>query len=543
MGLLFEKDKVGWISSNVNLFKYDMQKKKNYKSDYYTLIRHVTVNNKKYVFNGTNYITIKNNIFEKPKRKPTVVQPEALKIILNHSDNNITFEYAAPFFEFSKDTHYSYYLEGMDKSWSEWTKKTLKEYTNLYGGNYIFKVKAKNIFGNESKIATYEFAVRNPWYFTIYAYLAYIIILMILMIIGIQLNSQRLLKAKKKLERIIKDRTIEIVKQKNEILKQKYELQKQTEKLSETNFELELINKELEKLSIVVSETDNAVLIMDTEGNIEWVNEGFTRMYEDTLEQFVHESGGNIFDLSSNKNIQSYFEKCKNTLESVRYESLNTTRLGRNIWAYTSLTPILGNDGKVDKIIAIDSDITKIKEAEEKLKEAYAQLEQIARIDALTEIPNRRIFEETVSAEWRRCHRYKLPLSLIMIDIDNFKKYNDTYGHQKGDICLKTVGVILKYSLNRVGDLAARYGGEEFVVILSDTNKDGALKIAEEIRTRIESLKIPHKFGNNKIVTVSLGVATITPNEPDNYGKIIKIADSALYKSKENGRNRVTYLS
>jgi diguanylate cyclase (GGDEF)-like protein/PAS domain S-box-containing protein len=542
MGLLFENNNIVWIGSNVGLFKYDFKKKKNYEADYYTLISKVTVGAQRVVFRGTNYFFVNDKISNEIRKRSSINQSNDLKIVLDYKDNNIVFEYAAPFFEFPKDIRFSYYLEGMDKKWSDWTDKTLKEYTNIYSGQYCFKVKAKNIFGNESKIASYEFKVLAPWYLTIYAYFAYVVLLIILMIIVIQLHSYRLIKAKRNLEKIVRWRTAEIVKQKDKIAKQKSYLQEQAEQLTETNVELELINKELEKLSIVVSETDNAVLLMDMDGNIEWVNEGFSRMYEDTLEQFVNERGGNIIEISSNENIKSFLEQCKTTFESIKYESLNTTRTGQKIWTYTSLTPILGNDGKVEKIIAIDSDITKIKQAEEKLKEAYIKLEEIANIDALTEIPNRRIFEENVLMEWRRCYRYKMPISLIMIDIDNFKKYNDTYGHQRGDVCLKTLGVILNYSLNRVGDSAARYGGEEFAVILSDTDKNGALKIAESIRTRVESLRIKHDFGVNNIVTISLGVATIIPDAPEDYNKLIKVADMALYESKETGRNRVTFF-
>jgi len=540
IGLLFEKNGIAWIGSNLGLFRYDFKKKKNYNPVYYTLIRKVTVGDKRLVFKGTNYSVVNAETSNEIKRRPSINQPDALKVVLDYSDNNIIFEYAAPFFEFPQDIRFSYYLEGMDKKWSDWTDKTLKEYTNIYSGQYCFKVKAKNIFGNESKIASYEFKVLAPWYLTIYAYFAYVILLIIIIIIAIQLHSYRLIRAKRNLEKIVRRRTAEIVKQKDEIAKQKSYLQEQAEQLTETNVELEVINKELEKLSIVVSETDNAVLLMDMDGNIEWVNEGFSRMYEDTLEQFVNERGGNIIEISSNENIKSFLDKCKTTFESIKYESLNTTRTGRKIWTYTSLTPILGDDGKVEKLIAIDSDITKIKQAEEKLKEAYIKLEEIANIDALTEIPNRRVFEENVLMEWRRCYRYKMPISLIMIDIDNFKMYNDTYGHQRGDICLKTLGVILKYSLNRVGDSPARYGGEEFAVILSDTDKNGALKIAESIRTRVESLRIKHSFGVNNIVTISLGVATLIPDDPEDYNKLIKAADNALYESKESGRNMVT---
>jgi PAS domain S-box-containing protein len=155
---------------------------------------------------------------------------------------------------------------------------------------------------------------------------------------------------KKELERLVDERTTQ--------LKDAYNtLEQYTQQLGEAN-------KELEKLSIVASEIDNAVLIMDADGNIEWVNQGFTRMYEDTLEQLVAEKGGNILDSSSNPTIKEVFHRCVTGKITVNYESYNETRSGTRIWAQTTLTPILGKGGRVEKLIAIDTDITKIKEAE-----------------------------------------------------------------------------------------------------------------------------------------------------------------------------------
>ena len=167
-------------------------------------------------------------------------------------------------------------------------------------------------------------------------------------------------------------------------------------------------------------------------------------------------------------------------------------------------------------------------------------LEHFSFMDGLTAIANRRHFDEVLAQEWRRCLREQTPLSLIMADIDYFKKFNDTYGHQTGDDCLKEVARVLKKSLNRPGDLAARYGGEEFALILSDTDPEGARRVAEALRTRVEGQKIPHKHSSvSKWVTISLGAATLTPTPDQTPDQLVKASDRALYQAKAEGRNRV----
>jgi len=162
-------------------------------------------------------------------------------------------------------------------------------------------------------------------------------------------------------------------------------------------------------------------------------------------------------------------------------------------------------------------------------------------MDGLTEIANRRYFDEYSEKEWKRAQRDKNPFSVIMIDLDSFKPYNDTYGHQQGDACLKKVAGVIKGAMKRPADLAARYGGEEFVLILPDTDEDGALKLAKKLRQEVESLKIEHK--NNvceKWVTVSLGVATDVVKKGNSFADLLAKADKALYKAKESGRNRAS---
>ena len=175
-----------------------------------------------------------------------------------------------------------------------------------------------------------------------------------------------------------------------------------------------------------------------------------------------------------------------------------------------------------------------------KLDKAYEKIKQQAVIDALTDIPNRRSFSEQILREFRDSRRNKLPLSVIMCDIDNFKSYNDTYGHNKGDECLKQVAQIIKSTLQRPRDFCARYGGEEFVIILPDTPGEGAVSVAEEIRGNIQNTKIPHpKSLPLGIVSLSLGVSTMSSDVFTSPEELVKQADKALYMAKQKGRNRI----
>jgi len=175
-----------------------------------------------------------------------------------------------------------------------------------------------------------------------------------------------------------------------------------------------------------------------------------------------------------------------------------------------------------------------------KLDQAYEKIKKQAVVDALTGIPNRRSFSERIPEEFRNSRRNKLPLSIVMCDIDNFKSYNDTYGHTKGDECLKQIAQIIKKTLQRPRDFCARYGGEEFVIVLPDTPQEGALRIAEEIRETVQNTKIPHANSSPlDVVTLSLGVSTMIGDALTPYEELVQQADRALYMAKQKGRNCV----
>mgnify|MGYP000562459402 CR=1 FL=1 len=175
------------------------------------------------------------------------------------------------------------------------------------------------------------------------------------------------------------------------------------------------------------------------------------------------------------------------------------------------------------------------------LKIKTDMLERLSMQDGLTHIPNRRYFEETLTKEWARAQRNSLPLSLVMLDIDNFKAYNDNYGHGAGDECLQRVARALKKSLARSMDLVARYGGEEFVALLPETDAQGAIHVAEGLRTAVAGLGITHEYSEiASVVSVSIGVATHSrETERESSLELQQAADRALYLAKEKGRNQV----
>lgn len=181
----------------------------------------------------------------------------------------------------------------------------------------------------------------------------------------------------------------------------------------------------------------------------------------------------------------------------------------------------------------------KVKERTDHLEEANRKLQELSQIDGLTKVHNRRYFDMKLEEIWREYSRLKHPISIILIDIDYFKKFNDNYGHQAGDSCLCSVASALKKQTKRSSDVLARYGGEEFVVIAC-VDIDNAFNLAEKMRIAVQELSIEHKLSETKTVSISLGVASALPSQNIEKSQLIKNADMALYKSKEKGRNMVS---
>jgi diguanylate cyclase (GGDEF)-like protein/PAS domain S-box-containing protein len=206
-------------------------------------------------------------------------------------------------------------------------------------------------------------------------------------------------------------------------------------------------------------------------------------------------------------------------------------RAGRRRYLASHASPIYDARGRISAVVETLRDLT-----DEKM--AQAALEQLATRDGLTGLANRRCFDDTLRAEWSRALRQKQPLSLLMVDVDNFKAYNDANGHLGGDECLKRVARAVASEM-RANDLVARYGGEEFAVILPNQSLKGAAIVAERIRARVEHLQLPCRFAPGH-VTVSIGAATALAAQDNDASQLVAIADAALYRAKHMGRNRIS---
>ncbi len=194
-----------------------------------------------------------------------------------------------------------------------------------------------------------------------------------------------------------------------------------------------------------------------------------------------------------------------------------------------------------EKTKELDAKVLELETLQYKLEASNEKLRQLSSLDGLTDIPNRRFFDETMAREWQRGIRNQKPLSLILADIDHFKAFNDAYGHVVGDDCLKRVAKALGESILREVDTIARYGGEEFAAILPETDEAGGVMIIERMLENIENLKIPHVASPTADhITVSFGLSTMVPDPDINPTQLIESSDKALYLAKNSGRNTYT---
>jgi diguanylate cyclase (GGDEF)-like protein len=207
-------------------------------------------------------------------------------------------------------------------------------------------------------------------------------------------------------------------------------------------------------------------------------------------------------------------------------------RSGHRRYLAVDASPICDGHGRLTAVVETLRDMTDEKQAQ-------IALQQLATRDSLTGLANRRCFDDTLHAEWQRAMRQQQPLSLLMVDVDNFKQYNDTYGHVGGDDCLRRIAGALAREM-RANDLVARYGGEEFAVILADQSLKGAAIVAERIRCRVEGLHLPNPGAAKSFVTVSIGAATALAAPDCEPSQLVATADAALYRAKHMGRNRIS---
>lgn len=404
-------DNVLWLATSKGMYRFDPRIKKDYSRPFNTLLRRVKVGDDFYEFHGTFYRegSQKGTFFMIPSLDQSPMT--YLRIPFHH--NSVVFEYSAAYYEKPTGTKYSYILEGFDEVKSPWTRETKKEYSYLPAGEYTFRVKSKNVFGTTGTESVFSFAVNLPWYRTFLAYFGYVFSLMGLFYFLIKLNSKRLRMANLRLNRMVDDRTKELLLRNQEISEKNREITQQKEQILEQRDQLREINK---------------------------------------------------------------------------------------------------------------------------------RLEMLASQDGLTGISNHRSFSEFFKKEWARCLRAQEPIAVILVDVDFFKSYNDYYGHQEGDECLKRIAKTLTGLVHRPGDMVARYGGEEFIFVLSETDLAGVKGISEKARKSIFDLEIPHEVSTAaKVVTISLGGAVTTPTADTDPDSLVRRADELLYESKQSGRNNVTW--
>ncbi|MGD8191948.1 sensor domain-containing diguanylate cyclase [Brevibacillus ginsengisoli] len=304
--------------------------------------------------------------------------------------------------------------------------------------------------------------------------------------------------------------------------------------------------QKIEQLNLyakVVENTQQGVIITDKLAKIIWGNEAFSLTTGYTLEEVM---GRNPRIFQSGLHHGSFYKTMWQTIQQTgqwQGEIWNRRKNGEAYAEWLNITRIQGEEGEVTNYVAVFSDITERKRFEQELREANEKLRLLSSVDGLTEIANRRFFDELYQREWTRAMRNSLPLSLIMIDIDYFKAFNDTYGHQEGDECLKLVAQTLAATIKRSNDLVARYGGEEFVIILPQTDLEGAATVARKLREQIQALRITHMYSkSSQYVSISLGVACTHPALSSHPEELIRMADQALYRAKREGGNRVTLM-
>ncbi len=322
--------------------------------------------------------------------------------------------------------------------------------------------------------------------------------------------------------------------------------------------EAEFRNKEKIKLAAELTSylraIDQHALVSTTDpaGNITQVNDRFCKISGYRREELL---GQNHRIINSGKHSRVFFSEMWKTISGGQIwhgEVCNLSKSGELYWVDSTIVPVINDTGEIERYISVRIDVTEKKRQTEEVNQAYqklaevnAQLRLLSRTDALTGIANRRQFDETLEAEISRLGREQSPLTLMLCDIDHFKQYNDSLGHQAGDICLQKVAEAIRSSFLRSSDLVARYGGEEFAVILPNVDKSIALIMAERMRKNIEKLKLGYKHETSiaaSMVTMSVGVTTLVPDRDTSLYTIIKKADAALYAAKNDGRNKIHYL-
>ena len=300
------------------------------------------------------------------------------------------------------------------------------------------------------------------------------------------------------------------------------------------------LRKTVAQYALVTENSRDVIILTDSNGRRSYVSPA--------CESLVGWSARELNSMSSTElvhpeDLARLSEMVKQLLpgaEDVRFECRIRTRGGEYIWVEASMRAALDPDtGALTGMLYMVRDISERKRAEEKLQEAYRTVEALAISDPLTGLANRRRFDQYLTTEWRWAMRERKPISLLLLDVDLFKSYNDAYGHVRGDSCLKQIAEAAMDSVTRPGDLVARFGGEEFALILPDTAPQGAYQVANEARENVLARNLQHSNNPYGVVTISAGCATAIPSLGQHAVQLIELADQALYEAKRQGRNCV----
>ncbi len=302
-----------------------------------------------------------------------------------------------------------------------------------------------------------------------------------------------------------------------------------------------LLNSE-ERFSKIFHNASIGIIVADYNGEILDMNKHLINLLEISKTDLINKnlSHWNILGKNSNiKHLKEKLDKCEDN--RYQYEdAIETFKSKTNINIRYNFSYFFFYSGNKKVLLGTMEDITEVVNAKKQLEIANKNLLELVNLDGLTRIPNRRNFDRKVQEEWKRMKREGKPISLLMIDIDKFKDYNDTYGHLEGDSVLKTVANVIYKSVKRPGDIAARFGGEEFVVLLPDTKIEGAKFIAERIINDLYDINLPNESsGISDRITISIGINTSIPDENNTPHNMINLADIALYRAKSKGRNRI----
>jgi diguanylate cyclase (GGDEF)-like protein/PAS domain S-box-containing protein len=314
----------------------------------------------------------------------------------------------------------------------------------------------------------------------------------------------------------------------------------------------ELALKEIEvRFQKIVTISPEAIYILvryqDGSTLFEYTSPASEELLGVSIEHLMHDHNlrYELFHPDDLAGYEQAMEESLETMQIFRHEWRIITPQGQTKWIKSQACPERRDNGDVAWYgFAIDisdrkqAEIT-LAQVEADLRKANQELERLVNLDGLTQIANRRCFDERIIYEWQRLHREKQPLSLLMFDVDYFKRYNDYYGHQLGDQCLLRISQAANQLLCRPADLVARYGGEEFIVILPNTNIEGAITVAKNLHEVIADLQIPHRDSDvSDVVTISMGIASDIPKLERSPYVLINQADQALYYAKQQGRNR-----